>query len=504
MARPRTTSLRLGATLVACAVIGLLAPSTSAAATTLGQLPPGPAAAGSFGLCPDGLIDVQNSVAAAGPAYTVPAGGGVITSWSFKSAAYGGTVKLKVFQRPASPDTDPWPVAAEGADGTLGPNETKLFAARIPVAAGSVLGLLIRARADMLAPTNWAPCYFDTGDAGDNAKNNNIGPGGNPPPGMSQSWSSSFPSARVNVSAVLEPDTDGDGFGDESQDNCPGLANPSQADSNGDGKGDACDTDSDGILNAADNCPDASNADQANQDGDSFGDACDPDIENDGVANGSDNCPRVANSDQSDIDLDGLGDACDADIENDGVANGSDNCPRVANSDQSDLDADGVGDVCDPTPFKPGPCANLRGGTIGADVLVGTAGGDALFGSGGNDSLAGLAGDDCLNGESGDDVLDGGEGNDSLSGGDGSDRLSGRAGNDRLTGGDGNDRLSGNAGNDRLAGGGGRNRYFGGAGRDTINSANFVPEKVSCGSGKDSVTADRRDRLSGCEKVRRR
>ena len=503
MARPRTTSLRLGATLVACAVIGLLAPSTSAAATTLGQLPPGPPVGGSFGLCPGGLIEVQNSVAAAGPSYTVPAGGGVITFWSFKSAADGGTVKLKLFQRPADPDADPWPVVAESADGTLGPNETKVFPARIPVAAGSILGLLVRAGAAG-APASWAPCYFETGDAGDNAKNNNLGLTGNTPPGMSQSWSSQFPESRVNVSAVLEPDTDGDGFGDESQDNCPGVANPSQADSNGDGKGDACDTDGDGVLNVTDNCPDTSNAEQANQDGDSLGDACDPDIDNDGVANSSDNCPRAANGDQSDLDMDGVGDVCDADLEDDGVPNSSDNCPRVANGDQSDLDMDGVGDACDPTPFRPGPCANRRGGTTGADVLVGTAGGDALFGSGGNDSLAGLGGNDCLNGESDDDVLDGGDGNDTLSGGDGSDRLSGRAGNDRLTGGDGSDRLSGNAGNDRLTGGGGRNRYFGGAGRDTINSANFVPEKVSCGSGRDSVIADRMDRLSGCEKVRRR
>jgi len=41
----------------------------------------------------------------------------------------------------------------------------------------------------------------------------------------------------------VEPDTDGDGVPD-SQDNCPGIFNPSQRDSDGDGIGDVCDIDS--------------------------------------------------------------------------------------------------------------------------------------------------------------------------------------------------------------------------------------------------------------------
>jgi hypothetical protein len=45
---------------------------------------------------------------------------------------------------------------------------------------------------------------------------------------------------QLDVSATLEPDADNDGFGDESQDNCPGVPNPDQTDVDGDGIGGAC------------------------------------------------------------------------------------------------------------------------------------------------------------------------------------------------------------------------------------------------------------------------
>jgi predicted outer membrane repeat protein len=62
--------------------------------------------------------------------------------------------------------------------------------------------------------------------------------------------------------------------------------------------GNLADQDNDGILNPNDNCPDVANPSQADTDTDGDGDACD-------------NCVSVANPGQHDCDSDGIGDACE-------------------------------------------------------------------------------------------------------------------------------------------------------------------------------------------------
>ena len=75
----------------------------------------------------------------------------------------------------------------------------------------------------------------------------------------------------------------------------------------------------------------------------------------------------------------------------------------------------------------------------------------------------------------------------------GRDRLAGTPGADRIVGLGDDDRLIGRAGNDRIAGGAGNDRIRPGGGRDVVR----------CGPGRDRATVDRRDRVRGCERVRR-
>jgi hypothetical protein len=96
-----------------------------------------------------------------------------------------------------------------------------------------------------------------------------------------------------------------------------------------------------------------------------------------------------------------------------------------------------------------------RRGTGHGDRMTGTRCPDVLLGLGGDDWLSGLGGADTLRGGRGRDVLRGGPGSDALYGGPGADRIYARDGR-----------------------------------RDTVH----------CGSGRDSVRADRIDRLVGCER----
>ncbi|MBW2255040.1 MAG: thrombospondin type 3 repeat-containing protein [Deltaproteobacteria bacterium] len=130
-----------------------------------------------------------------------------------------------------------------------------------------------------------------------------------------------------------------------------------------------------GSATVADNCPDIANPTQANADSDSLGDACDTCTDSDGdgwgdpghdisACTGSatvyDNCPSNANANQADADSDGTGDVCDTCEDGDGdgyadpgkpnsgcVGTGYDNCPDLANASQTDTDGDGQGDACD-------------------------------------------------------------------------------------------------------------------------------------------------------------
>jgi uncharacterized repeat protein (TIGR01451 family) len=157
-----------------------------------------------------------------------------------------------------------------------------------------------------------------------------------------------------------------------------------------------------------------------------------------------------------------------------------------------------------PAPLVGPPCSNVDRGGRDDDVISGTAFGDTIYGLERSDLLRGLEGADCLWGGEGNDVLDGDGGDDRLWGGNGRDRLVGGDGNDLLYGGLKSDVLIGGVGDDFISPGTGRDLVRAGAGNDVINARDGSRDVIECASGVDRVTADRRDRLRGCEQVVRR
>jgi RTX calcium-binding nonapeptide repeat (4 copies) len=133
-----------------------------------------------------------------------------------------------------------------------------------------------------------------------------------------------------------------------------------------------------------------------------------------------------------------------------------------------------------------GACRNpFAGRPSQATTVSGTFAGDRMLGTPRREVFRGGAGDDCLVGGLGNDLLRAGEGD------------------DRLSGGGGPDSLYGDAGRDRLAGGGGPDRLLGGAGADLIRAVDGRRDLVRCGAGRDRVWADAVDSVAGCERVRR-
>ncbi len=83
------------------------------------------------------------------------------------------------------------------------------------------------------------------------------------------------------------------------------------------------------------------------------------------------------------------------------------------------------------------------------------------------------------------------------------DLLRGTTRGDRLSGAGGRDTILGREGADCLTGGRGRDTISGGPGNDVIDARDGQVDTVSCGPGRDTVRADRRDRVRGCERRRR-
>lgn len=105
-------------------------------------------------------------------------------------------------------------IVGESALEVTSPATLHTFTTRVPVSTGDIIGLY-------LATTGG--CF---GQAPGWAASNNTG---DTPPGSTVTFFPPNADVRYDVSAQLEPDADGDGFGDETQDQCPTSAS-TQAD----------------------------------------------------------------------------------------------------------------------------------------------------------------------------------------------------------------------------------------------------------------------------------
>jgi hypothetical protein len=160
------------------------------------------------------IISLKNSPANPLPS-AIPSSG-VITSWSFNLGIpimSLGTYQeqLKVFA-PVGPNQ--FKVVGESALGTIGFGSTN-FPTRVPVQSGDLIGSHVIASNAM--ETAQGILYCATEDPGDEV----AVVGGNPTVGTTSTAAETGKELQNPVTVAVEPDADGDGYGDETQDQCP-------------------------------------------------------------------------------------------------------------------------------------------------------------------------------------------------------------------------------------------------------------------------------------------
>jgi hypothetical protein len=191
---------------VAALCAAMAAPATASAATQIGQTGDPEGGCGSDN-------NVVQAMTAGPPSYAVPAGGGVITGWSFDADSNLHVGRLMVLRPTASPDE--FIVVGrsqyESFSGML-----DVFLTRIPVQAGDLLGM-------RMLGGNFS-CLMTTSDMADQVRHSNTS--ADPPDGATQTLNMVISATRILIAASVEADADADGFGDETQDQCPGQAGP--------------------------------------------------------------------------------------------------------------------------------------------------------------------------------------------------------------------------------------------------------------------------------------
>ena len=138
-------------------------------------------------------------------AYTFPSQG-VLTAWRIQGTAETGVVARLKVGRGAGGDT--YSIVGQSPTQAIAPSTLNSFPDRVPVRAGDFLGLWIDSPAPSTNCYRLGSGYASASEPGD------VQPGA--PTAFTPSTGGQF-----NVAATVEPDADGDGFGDETQDACP-------------------------------------------------------------------------------------------------------------------------------------------------------------------------------------------------------------------------------------------------------------------------------------------
>lgn len=191
----------------------LLASPIAGAATTVGAMSPGPPPTA---VCSADQSWLQYTEDVTTVPTWVVSSGGVITSWStFTRSGAGQSARFRVYRVSADPaylvvgHSDLQPLTASAANS---------FATRIAVQPGDLLGIRTGA--------SGGPCVYP--GVGSDAVRFGTFASATVSPGSVETLPTigSLGDTRINVQAQLEPDGDGDAFGDETQDLCLGLAGP--------------------------------------------------------------------------------------------------------------------------------------------------------------------------------------------------------------------------------------------------------------------------------------
>jgi RTX calcium-binding nonapeptide repeat (4 copies) len=175
----------------------IAAPGSASAAAQVGET-----FSGATGSCDTGTA-LQSSSPGSPPQYAAPSAG-VITAWSFHATPIAPTLlKLKV-ARPAGGNT--FRIVGESPPKSPAGGVLSTYTdVRIAVDPGDVIGFYVESASDDAECFRSAPGFdFHFGI--------------DQPPGSAAVYTPAALSSQMSISAVLEPDCDKDGFGDESQD----------------------------------------------------------------------------------------------------------------------------------------------------------------------------------------------------------------------------------------------------------------------------------------------